>query len=584
MVEQISWEIGGQQGEGVESVGELAAAVLNRQGYFLYGYRTFSSRIKGGHTHYLIRAGIRPVNAVADELDFLVALDQETINLNWRDLSSSGIILADKEFSPLPPAGCDRMLVNFPFSEIASGLGNVLARNMVALGAAAFLWGTQPEAFDQELAKMFAGKGAEAIAINQKAIRHGFEACSLATTLPIDRFRLAAADGQSRLYMMGNEAVALGAIAAGCRFMAAYPITPASEIMEYLIKKLPLLGGTVIQTEDEIAACAMAIGANYAGARAFTASSGPGISLMAESLGLAAMTETPLVVVNSQRGGPSTGLPTKHEQADLMSAIYSAHGEVTRIVMAPDSVEAAFYDTAEAFNLADEYQCPVILLADLQLSLGQETVEPLRLDRVEIRRGTIAKPEEQTAAASHEYFKRYQLTENGLSPRTLPGMGGGVHHVTGLEHDETGRPADSPIMHKAQMDKRLRKLETLPRVFSEPIRIHAPHQIPDLQVIGFGGTSGTIREAIAVLEAAGTKVNHYHIRLLNPFPAEQLRQVVNADSKVVILENNASGQLAGLIRMNVGCDIKTQSILKYDGNPFQPAEIVKACQEVLSSG
>ena len=201
--------------------------------------------------------------------------------------------------------------------------------------------------------------------------------------------QLEKADGKKRLFMIGNDAIALGALAGGCRFMAAYPITPASEIMEYLIKKLPKLGGTVIQTEDEIAAATMAIGANYAGVRTITASAGPGLSLKAEAIGLAGMTETPIVIVDTQRGGPSTGLPTKQEQSDLMAMIYGTHGEIPKIVMAPSTVEEAFYDTAEAFNLAEEYQCPVIILTDLQLSLGKQTVEPLDCSRVEIRRGKL---------------------------------------------------------------------------------------------------------------------------------------------------------------------------------------------------
>ena len=224
--------------------------------------------------------------------------------------------------------------------------------------------------------------------------------------------------------------------------MAAYPITPASEIMEYMIDRLPALGGTVIQTEDEIAACTMAIGSNYAGVRSFTSSAGPGLSLMMESIGLSGMTETPLVIVNTQRGGPSTGLPTKQEQSDLMQMIYGTHGDIPKIVLAPTSASDAFYLTVEAFNLAEEYQCPVILLSDLQLSLGKQTVETLDYSKVEIRRGALVEGdlEKQEDKA---YFKRYALTDSGISPRILPGTKGGIHHVTGVEHDEEGKPSES---------------------------------------------------------------------------------------------------------------------------------------------
>ena len=268
------------------------------------------------------------------------------------------------------------------------------------------------------------------------------------------------ADGQKRLFMIGNDAIALGAIAGGCRFMAAYPITPASEIMEYLIKKLPALGGAVIQTEDEIAAATMAIGANYGGVRAITASAGPGLSLKMEAIGLSGMTETPLVIVDTQRGGPSTGLPTKQEQSDLMAMIYGTHGEIPKIVLAPSTVQEAFYDTAEAFNLAEEYQCPVIILSDLQLSLGKQTVEPLEFDKVEIRRGKLI-TEDLPEIENKGYFKRYEVTEDGVSPRVIPGVKNGIHHVTGVEHDETGKPSESAVNRNLQMDKRFRKVEKI---------------------------------------------------------------------------------------------------------------------------
>ncbi len=266
-------------------------------------------------------------------------------------------------------------------------------------------------------------------------------------------------DRKKRLYMIGNDAIALGAIAAGARLMAAYPITPSSEIMEYLIKSLPDFGGTVVQTEDEIAAISMVIGANFGGVRALTASAGPGLSLMTEAIGLSGMTETPAVIVDTQRGGPSTGLPTKQEQSDINAMIYGTHGEIPKIVIAPSTVEECFYDTIQAFNLADRYQCPVILLSDLALSLGKQTVEPLDYDRIQIDRGElVTDSEELKELENSELFKRYELTEEGISPRVLPGVKNGLHHVTGVEHDETGRPSELALNRKKMMEKRLRKL------------------------------------------------------------------------------------------------------------------------------
>jgi 2-oxoglutarate/2-oxoacid ferredoxin oxidoreductase subunit alpha len=379
--------------------------------------------------------------------------------------------------------------------------------------------------------------------------------------------------------MIGNDAIALGALAGGVRLMAAYPITPASEIMEYLIKKLPMVGGTVIQTEDEIAAATMAIGANYGGIRSFTASAGPGLSLMMEAIGLSGMTEQPLVVVDTQRGGPSTGLPTKQEQSDLMAMIYGTHGEIPKIVLAPSTVQEAFYDTVEAFNLAEEYQCPVIILSDLQLSLGKQTVEPLDYSKVEIRRGKLVKEQDQLVELEpKKYFKRYEVTPDGVSPRVTPGMKNGIHHVTGVEHDETGKPSESPVNRQAQMDKRMRKIEKIN--FNNPVHINAPHEESDILLIGFNSTRGVIEEAMSRLEADGMKVNHAHIRLIHPFPAEELEPLMQKTKKVAVIEHNATGQLASIIKMNVGYGSKIKNMTKYDGTPFLPHEVYSRCKEM----
>ncbi len=304
--------------------------------------------------------------------------------------------------------------------------------------------------------EIFGKKGQKVVQKNMEAIKKGADYICEQLGEQLETMKLDPADGKKRMFMIGNDAIALGALAGGARFMPAYPITPASEIMEYLIKKLPQFGGTVIQTEDEIAACTMAIGANYAGVRALTASAGPGLSLMMEAIGLAGITEQPVVIIDTQRGGPSTGLPTKQEQSDLMAMIYGTHGEIPKIVMAPSTVEEAFYDTIEAFNLAEEYQCPVIMLTDLQLSLGKQSVEPLDYNRVEIRRGKLQQGELRRAEEK-QYYKRYRVTEDGVSPRVIPGMKHGIHHVTGVEHDETGKPSESPVNRDDQMNKRLRK-------------------------------------------------------------------------------------------------------------------------------
>ncbi|WP_319799483.1 2-oxoacid:acceptor oxidoreductase subunit alpha [Jeotgalibacillus aurantiacus] len=581
MMKQLSWKVGGQQGEGIESTGEIFSMAMNRLGYFLYGYRHFSSRIKGGHTNNKIRVSTTQVRAVEDSLDILVAFDQETIDVNYHELHNSGIIVADAKFKPVNPDDSKAELIIVPFTEIASGLGTSLMKNMVAIGSTCAIMDLPLDVFRDVVQEIFGRKGEVVVQKNMEAIEEGFKAAKELLGEKSGSLALEEADGKQRMFMIGNDAIALGAIAGGARFMAAYPITPASEIMEYLIKKLPALGGAVIQTEDEIAAATMAIGANYAGVRSLTASAGPGLSLMMESIGLSGMTEQPLVIVDTQRGGPSTGLPTKQEQSDLMQMIYGTHGEIPKIVIAPSTAEEAFYDTIDAFNLAEQFQCPVILLSDLQLSLGKQTVEPLNYEKVKINRGKLVESEASLEELEpKQYFKRYEVTEDGVSKRVLPGMKNGIHHVTGVEHDESGKPSESSFNRQVQMDKRMKKLEsvTLHKAVDQD---GAKHDDADILFVGFNSTRGAIEEAAAKLEAGGIKVNHAHIRLLHPFPAEEFAPLAEKAKKVIVVEHNATGQLASIIKMNVGMAHKIKSLKKYDGNPFLPNELELLSKELV---
>lgn len=578
MINQLSWKVGGQQGEGIESTGEIFAIALNRLGYYLYGYRHFSSRIKGGHTNNKIRVSTTQVRSISDDLDILVAFDQETVDVNYKELHQNGVILADAKFSPVKPEDTQAAMYAVPFTEIATELGTSLMKNMVAIGATSAVLNLDITVFEEVVQEIFGRKGEQVVAKNMEAIKAGFDYMKKQLGEGVQVMELEKADGKKRMFMIGNDAIALGALAAGCRFMAAYPITPASEIMEYLIKELPPLGGAVIQTEDEIAACTMAIGASYGGVRALTASAGPGLSLKMEAIGLSGITETPLVIVDTQRGGPSTGLPTKQEQSDLMAMIYGTHGEIPKIVMAPSTVQEAFYDTAEAFNLAEEYQCPVIVLSDLQLSLGKQTVEPLNFENVEIRRGKLV-TDEIPEIENKGYFKRYEVTEDGVSPRVIPGMKNGIHHVTGVEHDETGKPSESAANRIAQMDKRFRKVENLR--FNTPVHKNIKHEEADVLLVGFNSTRGAIEEAMVRLESDGLKVNHAHIRLIHPFPTDEVLPLVRAAKKVVVVENNATGQLANIMKMNVGHAEKIIKHVKYDGNPFLPHEVYTKCKELF---
>lgn len=580
MKSQISWKVGGQQGEGIESTGEIFATAMNRKGYYLYGYRHFSSRIKGGHTNNKIRVSTAPVHAISDDLDILVAFDQETIELNHHEMREDSIIIADAKAKPTKPEQCRAQLIELPFTSTAKELGTALMKNMVAVGATSAIMDLDTATFETLITNMFTKKGEKVVEMNIEALNQGYTLMKEQLNDLQGDFKLQTTEETPHLYMIGNDAIGLGAISAGSRFMAAYPITPASEIMEYMIANVPKVGGTVVQTEDEIAAANMAIGANYAGVRAFTASAGPGLSLMMEAIGLSGMTETPLVIINTQRGGPSTGLPTKQEQSDLMQMIYGTHGDIPKIVVAPTDAEDAFYSTIEAFNLAEEYQCPVIILSDLQLSLGKQTVERLDYNKIQIRRGELLQSDIEREEDDKQYFRRYALTGNGVSPRPIPGVKGGIHHVTGVEHNEEGKPSEAAENRRQQMEKRMLKTTNL--LIEKPVELDEQHEEADILFIGFISSKGAIQEGAERLNAQGIKVNTMQIRQLHPMPKDVIQAAIDKVSRVIVVEHNYQGQLSNILKMNTTIQDKLINQTKYDGTPFLPHEIESKGQKVVS--
>ncbi|MCL6453592.1 MAG: 2-oxoacid:acceptor oxidoreductase subunit alpha [Alicyclobacillus sp.] len=567
MLEQLSWKVGGQQGEGVESTGETFAVALNRQGYYVYSFRHFSSRIKGGHSNDKVRVSLKQFRASADYTDVLLAFDQESIDLNAAEVREGGIVIADEKFKPKAPDHVRLFAV--PLTKIAEECGSAIMKNMVSLGASACALGLPVEIFAEVIEERFRRKGQKVVDQNMQAVQRGFDHMKeLGGADP--EFALKPADGTRRLFMMGNDALGLGALAAGARVMPAYPITPASDVMEYLIKKFPKVGGVVVQTEDEIAAINMAIGAAYGGARAFTCTSGPGLSLMMEAIGLAGMTETPVVIIDTQRGGPSTGLPTKQEQSDMLAALFGTHGEIPKIVLNPATTEECFEVMGKAFNLAEHYQCPVIVMTDLQLSLSKQTTEPLRLDAIEIDRGLIASEEDLPQVAGGEQFNRYQFTESGISARVFPGTKGGIHKVTGVEHSTNGRPNESATNRRKMVEKRARKLAGVEIPDSV---VRTGDADADLVVVGIGSNIGSIEEACDRLRADGHKVAHAHIHAILPFPVTQLQQALQGAKTVVVVENNGTGQLRNLMNFFGVHHPNLSSYLRYDGMPILPVEI-----------
>lgn len=576
MVNQLTWKIGGQQGEGIESAGQILAKALTHQGYFLYGIRSFSSRIKGGATNNRLRISTTPVGAIADFTDLMLAFDQEAIDLNVSDVREGGWIIADESFNPTIPEGTKAELKKFPISEIAKANGTILMRNMVCVGLSCALLGLDPKGFFQMVEDQYGKKGEKIVAANQKALMDGYEKMLEIGGEGLKDFCLEKADGKPRMLLNGNDSFGFGAIAGGCRFYSGYPITPSTEVMQFMIKHLPEVGGAAVQTEDELSACIMAIGANYAGVRTMTATCGPGVSLMSEALGLAVMAEIPMVVVDVQRGGPSTGLASKHEQSDLFITCFGSHGDAVKIVIAPTSIEDLFYDAAEAFNLAEEFQVPVMVLSDQQMGLGEQTVEPFDLSKVDIRRGKLLKESDLPELKNPDYYKRYLHTEDGISPRVLPGMKNAIHGTTGLEHDECGKPFENPAFRIKNMDKRLNKLNGVVKSFKNPLIVDAPHSDAEVLIMGMGGARGVVEEAAAKLNAEGIKTNTAMIRLVNPMPVDLLNAEIAKANRVVVVEHNQQGQFAKLMKMNeVNKADKVESVLQYDGGVMKPGTVYR---------
>lgn len=574
------WKMGGQQGQGVESCGEILGKVLAQEGYSLFSQRLFASRIKGGHTTIALRIATKEIATIGEHVDCLVALDQETIDIHGKEVPEGGVIIADDAFHPKFEAHTGRMFLALPITELAKKYGSMQMKNIAALGMSAGVLGFPEEPFYGFIADRFAKKGDEIISKNKAIFKDGYDT-AIAAMHGVELGKLATPPKKDQLYLLGNEATALGAISAGARFMASYPITPATEIMEYMIKVVHKIHGTVVQTEDELSSCMMAMGGGYAGVRAFTATSGPGLSLMAESISMAATAEIPVVIIDVMRAGPSTGMATKVEQSDIRYAIGSGHGDAEKIVLAAASIEDCYYITQEAFNLAEKFQTPVIVLSDLQFGMCKQSVPAFDLHRVGIERGKLIReglPELDTK--KKEYFHRFEDVEDGISPRTIPGVKNGMFLSTGLEHNVFGKPAEGVGDRVMEMEKRHRKFAGVPEAIT-PFFVNHEDTECDLLLVGITSTGGAIDEACEALEAEGKKVNHLHLRLLSPFPTEALRPYIEGAKKVLIVEEDLTEQLRELFAIHFSCHDKLLSCLQYDGTPFTASTILKKAKEVF---
>lgn len=543
--------IGGAAGQGIDTTAAILEKLLKRSGYNVFTVRDFMSRIRGGHNFSLIRFGTEPVHSHSDQLDGIVALDEETVKLHREQLKENGFILCDSKLSVSDPR-----LIKVDMDAKAKALGNPRVSGSVAVGVILKLFG---ESLDNVADILGTFVKQQYLDINIKAVKEGYQSAE-------KRFPHLNGKYGDWMLISGSKAVALGAIAAGLRLYSAYPMSPSTVIMETLASKADEAGIVVEQAEDEIAAINMAIGASYAGARAMTGTSGGGFSLMVEALGLSGLAEIPLVVIDVQRPGPVTGLPTRTEQSDLKFVISASQGEFPRMVIALRNASDAFYQTMRAFHLAEKYQIPVILLSDQYIGDASSTVEPF--DPVKIQ---IAEPASEYTGEG-EYL-RYRYTENGISPRLIPGKTDHLVAIDSDEHDERGWITESAEVRTRMMDKRMKKLEGLKQELQEPEFIGADGF--ETLLIGWGSTWGAIEEAVHLLNE--DKQGHYAALVFGdvyPLPQKLLKEKAAKAHRIINVEQNATGQLAGLIREETGI-ICNNSILKYDGRQISGEEIAE---------
>ncbi len=561
---QVSILAGGEAGQGIQTVGLVLSTTLSRGGLHVFSDQEYQSRIKGGHSLFRVRAADHPIGAPTVKIDILIALNKETIDLHRAKMAPEGTVICDKETLKIEQA--DPALVHVPLEKLAlETAADKFVANTVAIGAALGLLRYDFELLAIVLKQLLAKAGNDIVEKNIRAARAGFD-----FTRDNPRGRsLPAGSSLGQMLLNGNEALSLGAMAAGMRFLAGYPMTPTTSILEFVNEKATDQGIVVVQSEDEISAINMVVGASYAGARAMTATSGSGFCLMTEGLGLAGITETPAVVVLGQRPGPAVGLPTNTEQGELLFACFAGTGEFPRAVLAPATIEDCFHAAVRAFNLADKYQTVVIILTDHVLATSYETVGKFDLTKVTIDRGSLFS-EKDTSVDS---YKRHSVTESGVSPRAFPLQGRALVVTDSDEHNEEGHLDEDSGNRTAQVAKRLRKMDSLGKEVASPRAGMVDGATTT--VIGWGSTYGATREAVSMLRDEGKAVNHLHMDQVWPFPADAVASALGKTKYSCVVENNATGQMARLIRMQTGIEVSC-GINKYDGRPFVPEEIVAA--------
>ncbi|MEK7624727.1 MAG: 2-oxoacid:acceptor oxidoreductase subunit alpha [Patescibacteria group bacterium] len=562
----FTFSMGGEAGYGIASTGLSFSKLAMRSGYYCYTYLEYPSLIRGGHNVFLTSFSRLPVGGTYRTIDFLVALNHETVDRHLDNIAKGGILMHDGTQKLSLPAGKSVHYIDIPFMGIARKLGAILLRDMVAMGASVAMLGGSFDVLEEIIREEFVKKGEDAIRTNIDAAKAGFVHATKHFS-PAIRKILTPIKSDKKMIINGNEATAFGGLAAGLQFAAIYPMTPTSNILHVLAPLQEEYGLVYKQPEDEISAINMAIGASFAGARSMVATSGGGFCLMTEGLGLAGITETPIVIIEGMRGAPATGLPTWTEQGDLQFMLHAHQGEFPRIVLAPGDAEEAFHLTMEAFNLADRYQTPVIVLIDKLICESFQSFKPFEYDKYKIDQGKI----------TYDVIKNYQrygLSADGISLRAPAGTGNHVMENSD-EHDTFGFSSEEIEVRNAQMKKRMTKLLTCAKRESTEPKLYGPAKA-DLTVVGWGSTKGAVLEALKELP----KVNFLHLNWISPFPSEAVAKHLKKAKKLVNIELNYSGQLGNIIAEKTGIRIE-DNILKCDGRPFYPEELVSELKKRL---
>ena len=581
---EISWMVGGPAGAGVMRTGQVFASAMIYMGYYVFGTNEYPSLIRGGHNMYKIYARLgEQVYSQLDQVDLYLALDKLAVERRLDEIRGEGILVYDSdEVKRLERRRGDIYYLPIPMRTIVRELkAPLVTRNMAGLGASAYLLGVPFEYVEKAIRRIMPRYVEE----NVKVARRGYEYAEKHYE-GVKPKPLKIGEYKPKLFIDGNSATAIAAIKAGMKLLAAYPITPQTPLLEYVARHADDFGVIAIQAEHEIASILIAIGAGYAGVRAMTATSGPGLSLKTESIGLAAMAEIPLVIVNVQRQGPSTGMATHQAQGDLLFSVNIGHSENTLVVLAPGDVEEVFYYVPESFNIAEKYQLPVIVLLDKHLAESHYTLDVLDyFKHVRIERGPILseKDIEELKKRGEEYL-RYKITETGVSPRIIPGTRGALFRCEGSEHDEHGYYTEKPEKVTAMWRKRFRKLETLIKELRErgfPVTKYygvKPGEA-DAVIVVWGSVKGPVLEALRIL-GDDYRLGVLQVVLMKPFPDKEVLDVLTRAKQVVSVENNYTSQLARLIRQETGFHIEKR-INKFDGRPFNPVALSKQLREVI---